>query len=62
MPSPTEIQKALGGIDYPADKSTLVEHARSAGASDDVMSALEGIEDRRYEGPNGVSKAVFSGS
>lgn len=62
MPSPTEIQKALGGIDYPADKNTLVEHARTAGASNEVVSALESIEDRSYEGPNGVSKAVFSRS
>jgi hypothetical protein len=62
MPSPTDIQKALSGVDYPASKDDLVAHARSQGASDDVVSALEGIADREYEGPSGVSKAVFSGS
>jgi hypothetical protein len=62
MPSPTDIQKALGGVDYPATKAQLIDHARSHGASDDVLSALGAIDDREYEGPSGVSKAVFSGS
>jgi hypothetical protein len=61
MPTPPEIQKALGGVDYPATKADLVAHARGSGASEDVVSALEGIEDREYDGPNAVSKAVFSG-
>ena len=60
MPSPPDIQKSLGGVDYPASKKQLVDHARSHGASEDVISALDAIEDREYEGPSGVSKAVFS--
>ena len=59
MVSPIDIQKALGGMDYPATKEQIVEHAQGNGGSDDVMEALKGIEDREYEGPSGVSAAVF---
>jgi hypothetical protein len=59
MVSPIDIQKALGGMDYPAKKEEIIEHAQQNGASDDVIKALQGIEDREYEGPSGVSKAVF---
>ena len=58
--SPIDIQKALSGIDYPAKKDDIVQHARSQGGSDEVLEALEGIADREYEGPSGVSEAVFT--
>ena len=59
MVSPIDIQKALGGIDYPAKKEDIVKHAQDNGGSDDVVQALQGIEDREYEGPSGVSESVF---
>jgi uncharacterized protein DUF2795 len=59
MVSPIDIQKALGGMDYPATKEQIVEHAQGNGGSDEVMEALKGIEDREYDGPSGVSAAVF---
>jgi hypothetical protein len=59
MVSPIDIQKALGGMDYPATKEQIVEHAQQHGGSDDVVEALKNIEDREYEGPSGVSAAVF---
>ena len=57
--SPIDIQKALGGIDHPAEKDDIVEHARSHGGSDEVLEALTGIDDREYDGPSGVSESVF---
>ncbi|OLR92933.1 DUF2795 domain-containing protein [Actinokineospora bangkokensis] len=57
-PNPIQLQKHLGGIDYPAGRADLVEHARSHGADDDVLSTLESIPDRTYDGPNAVSQAV----
>jgi Protein of unknown function (DUF2795) len=60
MPSPIDIQKALSGMDYPAGKDQIVQHAESQGADKEVLDALRGIEDREYEGPSGVSSAVFS--
>ena len=59
MVSPIDIQKALGGMDYPATKEQIVKHAQEHGGSDEVIEALKGIDDREYEGPSGVSAAVF---
>ena len=53
-----DIQKALKGIDYPADKQTIVDTARKHGASDDVMSALDALPDQQFQTPAEVSKAV----
>ncbi|MGY1689935.1 DUF2795 domain-containing protein [Geodermatophilus sp. SYSU D01105] len=57
MVSPIDIQKALKGMDYPATKDQILEHAK--GGDKDVLDALSKIEDREYEGPSGVSSAVF---
>jgi hypothetical protein len=53
-----EVQKALGGISYPATKDQLVKHAQSKNASKNIIDALQNIPDREYDGPNEVSKAV----
>ena len=53
-----EVQKYLSGMDYPAAKSDILEHARGQGASEDVVQALEQIADREYDGPNAVSEEV----
>ncbi|CUU56215.1 Protein of unknown function (DUF2795) [Parafrankia irregularis] len=58
MANPIEVQKFLKGIDYPADRRTLVETARQEGASREVVAALEHITDRSYDGPNAVSQEV----
>jgi hypothetical protein len=60
MVSPIDIQKALSGIDYPATKDDVVEHAESHGGGDDVIEALKGIDDQEYDTPAAVSKAVFN--
>jgi hypothetical protein len=59
MVSPIDIQKALSGMDYPASKQQIVQHAEKNGADGEVLEALRKIEDREYDGPSGVSKAVF---
>jgi Protein of unknown function (DUF2795) len=59
MVSPIDIQKALSGMDYPARKEDIVRHAEQNGADAEVMEALKKIQDREYEGPSGVSSAVF---
>jgi hypothetical protein len=60
-PSPIDLQKYLKGVDYPAKRTDLVQTARSEGAGNEVISALEHIPDREYDGPNAVSQAVFKG-
>jgi hypothetical protein len=59
MVSPIDIQKALAGMDYPAGKQDIVTHAEQQGGNGEVLEALKKIEDRQYEGPSGVSSAVF---
>lgn len=60
--NPIQMQKYLSGVDYPCDKDQLVEHARSQGADDAVLSGLEQIPDRTYDGPNAVSEAFANQS
>jgi hypothetical protein len=55
-----EAQKYLSGMDYPAGKQEIVEHARSRGADEETLRELERIPDREYDGPNAVSEALAS--
>ena len=56
--NPIQVQKALGGMDYPAGKQQILDHARQQGADQEVISALEQIPDREYDGPSGVQKEI----
>ena len=60
-PNPIQIQKFLGGIDYPASKDTLVSRAKESGADSNVLDALQNIPDKEYDGPTDVSSAVSGG-
>jgi hypothetical protein len=57
-PNPIQIQKFLGGVDYPANRDTLVATAKKSGADADVIQALESLPEKEYESPASVSKAV----
>ncbi|GAB3532299.1 hypothetical protein GCM10027403_04330 [Arthrobacter tecti] len=59
-PSPIDIQKALGGVDYPARKDDLISNAEQSGADDSVVSALRNLPDKEYDSPADISKAVSS--
>jgi hypothetical protein len=54
-PNPIQMQKFLGGVNYPCGRDELVEHARSKGADDEVLEHLRALPDRTYDGPNAVS-------
>ncbi|WP_434993930.1 DUF2795 domain-containing protein [Arthrobacter sp. Ld5] len=54
--SPIDIQKALGGVDYPASKEDLVQHAKDKGADRSVLDTLENLPDREFESPAEVNK------
>jgi hypothetical protein len=58
QPEFIEVQKYLGGVDYPATKEQLVEHAKSRGADGSVLEALSRLPDGEYDGPNAVSSAI----
>lgn len=48
VPTAAEVQKALGGMEYPANKKSVVKHAREHEADTRVMNFLERIPDREY--------------
>jgi hypothetical protein len=56
--NPVQIQKFLGGIDYPVDKETLVSHAEQRGADSGVLDALRNLPREQFNSPNDVSQAV----
>ena len=55
MPNPIQVQKFLGGMDYPVTKDTILSTAKDSGADEAVLSALGNIPDREYSGPNAIS-------
>ncbi len=56
--SPAQIQNFLGGVDYPASKDDLVEHARETGAGDDILGMLQRLGREDYDSPTDVSEAL----
>ncbi len=58
MATPISVQKYLKGIEYPADRDELVSTAEGNDAPDDVIEALQAIEDQGYDGPDEVAEAL----
>lgn len=58
-PSPIDVQKALGGMDYPASKADIVSKAEESGAGGAVLDALKNMPDQEYNAPTDVSKEIF---
>jgi hypothetical protein len=56
--SPIEVQKALKGTDYPASPDELAEQARTNGANDELVEALEGLDEEQFDGPTEVMSAM----
>jgi hypothetical protein len=54
-PSPTAVQKALKGADYPASREDLLDLARDNEAPEEVVEELEVVlEEEEYESPAAV--------
>ncbi|HVU65694.1 MAG TPA: DUF2795 domain-containing protein [Ktedonobacteraceae bacterium] len=56
--SPKEVEKSLQGVDYPAKKQDLINHARSHGADQQVIDTLNQLPEQSFESPIGVTKAL----
>jgi hypothetical protein len=56
--NPVQLQKFLKGVDYPADKNTLLQRARDSGADDNAMRTLEQLPRDQFNSPNDVSEAI----
>lgn len=55
--NPIQLQKYLSGIDYPANKETLVARAQEEGANERVMETLRNLPMDTFNSPNDVSEA-----
>lgn len=56
--SAAEVEKYIGGIDFPADKDELVNHARENGAPEEVLEFMEKFPDQEYGSAIDVSRGV----
>jgi hypothetical protein len=56
--NPIQVQKFLGGIDFPVSKEQLVRHAEQHGADENVRRVLEQLPQDRFNSPNDVSEAI----
>jgi hypothetical protein len=56
--TPVQVQKFLGGLDYPCTREQILQKARSEGADQNVMRALEQLPERRFESPVSISKEI----
>ena len=56
--NPVQLQKYLGGIDYPVSKDDLLRHAEQNGADEEVRQTLQDLPADRFNSPNDVSEAA----
>lgn len=56
--NPIQVEKYLGGIDYPTNKESLIEKAKEAGADDSIINALEQMLGDTFESPTDVTQAL----
>ncbi len=60
--TPVELQKFLKGVDYPAHRDDLIEHAQMQGADERILQVLEDLPDREYDSPVAVTEEVSDSS
>ena len=58
MTDPVTVQRYLKGAEYPATKDELLELAEEHDAPEEVVEALEALDDQTYEGPDEVVEAL----
>ncbi len=52
-----DVERAIRGIDFPADRNDLIEQARSNKAKSDVINILQNLPRNEFKSPIDVSKA-----
>ena len=60
--TPHDAAQTLAGIDFPADRSKIVDYARNHNASSEVIEALQGMPDDQYTSMADVFKGLGSQS
>lgn len=59
-PIDLQISDVLQSVRYPANKDMLVDAARDAGASNDVLSMLDGLPEQDYANLDAVTQLIGS--
>ena len=57
-PNPIQLQKFLGGLDYPAGKQDIIDKAKKHGAGENAMDVLGKIPDQEYSSPVAISREL----
>ncbi len=55
---PTEAQRHLKGVEYPATKDDLISTAERNDAPDDVIETLQTMDGEQFDGPDDVMEAL----
>ncbi|SIT42347.1 conserved hypothetical protein [Paraburkholderia piptadeniae] len=55
-----QIADVLHGVSYPLNKDALVDAAREAGASNEVLAMLDGLPEQDYADIDAVTKLIGS--
>jgi len=58
---PSEVLSHLHGLDYPASKQELIGAAEARGARQEVLEALQVLEQERFADREAVEEALASG-
>ena len=58
---PSEVLSHLHGLDYPASKQELIGAAEARGARQEVVEALQVLEQERFADRAAVEEALASG-
>jgi hypothetical protein len=58
MTSPITVQKFLKGAEYPADRNDLLVVADANDAPEEVIEALEALDEATFDGPDDVVEAL----
>jgi hypothetical protein len=56
--NPIEVQKHLGGVDYPASKDEVIAAAESNDAPQEIIEALQATDVAQFDGPDDVMEAL----
>lgn len=56
--NPVQLQKYLGGLDYPVSKEDLIRRAQENGADTNVLQTLRSLPAEQFNSPNDVSEAL----
>lgn len=55
---PTEAQRHLKGVEYPATKDDLISNAERNDAPDEVIEMLQALDGEQFDGPDHVMEAL----